>query len=385
MPTVRRKRKISRNRIDGCFTERYHFTTVVKHTISVKHMVNLQREVPKWFANLAEQTKAFGVVKQVPVNDGPFDWALELRPAGGRTTIRVLAKAKQRITPREFLAFADRLLQTPTKDPIIICGPAISSRVAELCREKGVGYLDTAGNCHIHITGLLIHVEGKPTQPQDRRRSVDPFATKSSRIARVLLSDVRRGWQVQELARKAEVSLGLTSRIKHAFLDEAFVELRDGLLFVSDPQSLLIAWRSAYKPPRRMSFYVMDKSETVESRIAAWSAERGIRYAATAYSGAWRLAPMVRHNTCTIYVEARDDAELAPLIAELDAKKVDSGANLSIWLPHDRFTFYDTKLTQGLVLASPLQIYLDLTQLSGRGEEAAEEIFESELQPKWQA
>jgi len=45
-------------------------------------------------------------------------------------------------------AFVDRLPQTAPQETPVVCSPTISSRVAELCRHKGVGYLDAAGNCH---------------------------------------------------------------------------------------------------------------------------------------------------------------------------------------------------------------------------------------------
>jgi hypothetical protein len=157
------------------------------------------------------------------------------------------------------------------------------------------------------------------------------------------------------------------------------------LLFVREPGALLKAWQNAYKLPKHHSFYVMDKTENVERRIATWATGHGIRYALTAYSGAWRLAPMVRQSMSTVYVEARDQGVLEPLIAELGAKKVDSGANLSIWVPHDQYTFRDAKPVKGLNTVSALQLYLDLAQLPGRGKEAADEVFEKELQPKWQA
>jgi len=348
-------------------------------------MAEVKKAIPEWFTSLARRTGAFCVIDRQRSTNAGFDWAFELRLTEGETPIEVLVEAKQRVTPREFLGFVNQLDRTGRKGTLVLCSPTISPRIAELCRETGIGYLDAAGNCHVQVPGLFIHIEGQPNPYRSRRKAVDPFAMKSSRIARVLLSDVKRGWQVQELAREADMSLGLTSRIKRALLDEAFVELRDGLLFVREPEPLLDAWRNAYQLPERQSFYVMDKNQNVESRIAAWSADCGVRYALTAYSGAWRLAPMVRHNMSTIYVEALEQTDLAPLIAEVGATAVDSGANLSIWLPHDEYTFYGAQLTKGLTLVSALQMYLDLSQLPGRGEEAAQEIFEKELQPKWQS
>lgn len=374
--------------VDYNFTGTYTFTTVVKLPKSVKTMTSLEHEIPEWFARLAGRTAAFRVARQTQLADDgseKFGWRFELQPTGARTTIKVLIEAKQRLTPREFLSFVHRCSPAASKETLVVCSPTISPRVAELCRDQGVGYLDAAGNCHVHAPGLFIHIEGQSNPHRTRRKAIDPFATKSSRIARLLLSDVRRGWQVQELAGEAEVSLGLASRVKTALLDEAFVELRRGLLFVREPQALLRAWRNAYKLPERQAFYVMDKTENVERRIGNWATEHGLRYALTAFSGAWRLAPMVRHGMSTVYVAARNQAVVAGLIAELDAKQVDSGANLSIWLPHDPFTFHGARPIKGLTTVSALQLYLDLGQLSGRGKEAADEVLEKELQPKWQA
>ena len=346
-------------------------------------MTDLTHEIPRWFAGLAKRTGAFGIVDRRRSTGSKFSWAFELQPAKGRTAFKLLVEAKQRLTPQEFLAWERCIPPSAKKEKTVICSPTISPRVADLCLDRGIGYLDAAGNCHIQAPGLFLHIEGQPNPHRSRRKAANPFATKSSRIARVLLTDVRRGWQVQELAREADVSLGLTSRIKEALVNEAFVELREGLLFVREPASLLQAWRNAYSLPERQSFYVMDKSENIEHRIAAWSVEHGVPYALTAYSGAWRLAPMVRHALSTVYVEVRDDSDLARLITELGAKRVDSGANLSIWLPQDRYIFYGAAPIKGLNVVSALQLYLDLTQLSGRGEEAAGEIFERELKSKW--
>ena len=155
-------------------------------------MANLTHEIPNWFASLAKRTGAFGIVNRAQLTNEQFDWAIELQPAGGKTAINILVEAKQRLTPQEFLAFVDRLSQTAPKETLVVCSPTISSRVAELCRHKGVGYLDAAGNCHIQAPGLFVHIEGQPNAHRCRRKAVDPFATKSSRIARVLLSDMLR-------------------------------------------------------------------------------------------------------------------------------------------------------------------------------------------------
>ena len=54
------------------------------------------------------------------------------------------------------------------------------------------------------------------------------FAPKSSRIARVLLGSPATLWQVQALAKEAQISIGLASRIKDALLYQKFLEPVNG-------------------------------------------------------------------------------------------------------------------------------------------------------------
>lgn len=233
--------------------------------------------------------------------------------------------------------------------------------------------------------GLFIHVEGKGNLHPDTRPAGDPFATKSSRIVRLLLSEPHRGWQVQELARQADVSLGLVARVKQTLVEQALAEVRDRRVYARDPEDLLAAWSRAYQAPaERLSYYVMDKPADVERRIRDWCASHNARYALTHFSGAWRVAPMVRYNHATLYVDVPPRDGLQPLVEDIGAKLVETGSNLSLWIPHDEFVFHGARVIEGLQVASPLQLYLDLANTPGRGAEASQEILEREIRPTWQ-
>jgi hypothetical protein len=45
--------------------------------------------------------------------------------------------------------------------------------------------------------------------------------------------------------------------------------------------------------------------------------------------------------------------------------------------------FFGTRELAGAPVVSPIQIYLDLMQLKGRGEEAATAILEEVIKPLW--
>ena len=62
---------------------------------------------------------------------------------------------------------------------------------------------------------------------------------------------------------------------------------------------------------------------------------------------------------------------------------MDSGANLVLVVPEDPFVLYQSRRINGIDVASPLQLYLDLRKQPGRGEEAAQEILKREIMPTW--
>ena len=333
-----------------------------------------------WLFDLGEQTGAFRV--QQHEGDQDCDWKLQIQSAAGGRSVPIRIEAKGRITPLEFLGIRQRFEQLASKEAVVVCSPFISPRVTEMCRENGFGYLDSAGNCHLEAPGLFLHIEGRKVN-RPPRSAPDPFAPKSSRIIRVLLNDSQRGWQVQELAKEAAVSLGLASRVKRVLEEQAYVETRDGLVYARSPVPLLKEWKHRYEAPERRPMYVMDQPGQICSQIAAWAKACDGQYALTGFSGAWQTAPMVRHNVLMVYVHSSKRLASDELVDRLHAKRVESGANLLLWIPQDKYVFYRTRTFEAGVVVSPLQLYLDLSILAGRGEEAAEEVFQKDLLPTW--
>ena len=100
-------------------------------------------------------------------------------------------------------------------------GPA-GRRVCEVAR---VGYIDAAGNARIDAPGLFIHVEGRPNPHTDRGRPTSVFATKSSRVTRLMLLDPARWWQQQELAEQTGLGSGFVSRIVGRLGEDGLIEI----------------------------------------------------------------------------------------------------------------------------------------------------------------
>lgn len=103
-------------------------------------------------------------------------------------------------------------------DRILLVGPRVTERSAEIFRTLGINYIDPSGNAFITFDGVHIDVRGRrpnpdaPVEsavPRMTRGGVNLFSTKRSQVIFALLT-----WEdllvrpVRELARTAGVSLG---------------------------------------------------------------------------------------------------------------------------------------------------------------------------------
>lgn len=186
--------------------------------------------VAEWVRRLAEETAAFEIVNAVEkkakrTNQRKVEWeqviTISVKPDHRR--VDLLVQTRQHLLPNTVLGIFQKLNADRPDGTPLLCTPYISPRVAEMCREQNVGYLDGVGNCWIAAPGLFVHVAGRSNRPTVSK-AVDPFSRKSSRIVRTLLTHPQQGWQVQQLAQQADVSLGLVSKAKTALVEDAYLE-----------------------------------------------------------------------------------------------------------------------------------------------------------------
>jgi hypothetical protein len=351
-----------------------------------------QTEWRAWLRDLAEETDAFtlseaqaGSRVAVDAHRAGADAVVTLRAKQNKGTIKCAVVARSRLNPREAMAAISAWQAVNPDGALLLCCPYISPRVAEICRTAGVNCLDKAGNCRIVAGGLHLEIAGHPNPVPDSRPLANPFSPKGSGIVRVLLEHPDRSWQVQELGREAGVSLGLVSKAKQALVDEGFVRMDAGRVQLQDPEGLLRAWRAAYRPDvEPLGLYVMDDLPKVERALADRCDGADVKYALAGFSAAWLLAPMVRVQRTTMLIEGSVEAvQTRELITAIGAKHVDSGANLTLWFTRNPSMFYGGRTIEGRPVTSPIQTYLDCVGKAGRGEEAAQAVFEQLIQPSF--
>ena len=344
----------------------------------------------EWVRRLAEETTAFEIVNAVEEKATRadqrkvrWDQVITLSVKPDQRQVDLFVQTRQHLLPNTVLGLFQKLKGDRPESAILLCAPYISPRAAEMCREQSVSYLDGVGNCWIVAPGLFVHIAGRPNRPTVSK-AVDPFSRKSSRIVRALLTHPQKGWQVQQLAQQADVSLGLVSKAKTALVEDAYLEERDRLLFVRDGVKLLQGWSAEYRPQvKRVQLFAIPRPNEIEKRLAEWCRTNKATNALTQLAAAWRYSPMVRYDKSVAYIDRTLETEnkLKALLEHLDARDVETGANCILWITDDPAVFTDSKEFDGVKVVSPLQLYLDLMALSGRGKDAAEEVFERELRP----
>jgi hypothetical protein len=359
---------------------------VVKGVISVKYSVGVESRAERALRGILADLGGFEVHVRQP-SRSRHDLVVEADSS--QQNLRFAIEAKRRITPQTAFELCQRLRATPAGLVPAMYAPAISPRVAEIARQHGVGFFDDAGNCWLHSEDqrLLIDRRGMKSERREEPGPADLFSPRSSRIVRALLAHPERGWRLSELAIHPDVavSMGLASKIKRTLLEQGYAVERARLLYLRDPAGLLESWARRYSgPTAQVSLYFRGDTQEARDAVLRWCLAHRLECAAAGFSAAWQLAPEVRHNVATVYLEERAfESELAAgLTADGLGKKVDSGANLQLWRPYDRSVFAGSEKSNEAALpaTSALQTYLDLKWLRGRGEDAAAAIYERLLE-----
>lgn len=309
---------------------------------------------------------------------------LGLEVTVGRERWEILVESTGNGEPRMVRGAVQRLQAHLAGSPRrygVLAAPYLGPRSEAICRQAGVGSLDLAGNCRLAFGPVFIERRGFPQPKAERRPLRTLFAPKASRVLRLLLAEPQRAWPVQAMAREAQVSLGLASKVKQRLLDLEYAREERGGLRPTRPEDLLREWAAnySYRKSAALDCYAPGDPPELEQALSAYCRKGGGGWAFTLFSGAARVAPFTRYARGCAYVEG-DPSRVA---GELGWRPVPSGANFTILNPFDAGLLYGAAAVNGDMVVSDVQLYLDLAGHQGRGEEAAEFILEQRIRPRW--
>ena len=221
------------------------------------------------------------------------------------------------------------------------------------------------------------HLEGKA--------NINLFSGKAEDILRVLLVKYPKTWTLREICKEAKVSLRWASVVSRALINER-VALRDssrGGLKVMAPVDLLRRWanyRNFAANTRFLDYYMAD--DDISILFTRFKNKQGPDYAFTCLAGAVLSAPFVRPMSAHIYVKDEKDAKYWANTVGL--KPIEKGGNVKFAIAGASDVFYGSYLIHDTRVVSDVQLYVDLLNYPGRGEEAAGEIMKK-IEAKWKS
>jgi len=322
---------------------------------------------------------------------------VELEPSFGdiRPDIRITLKVKDDVKyiigevknsgePRYARQAVNQLLRFFESKPDtygVFVAPYISPRAEAICSEAGIGTIDLAGNCNISFSTIYIRKGGNPNPFTRKQYLRSLYTPKAERVLRVLLNTGPNEWKTEEMAEEADVSLGLVANVKKLLVGQEWMDSKTVGFSLMEPMALLADWVNNYKIRRNqtLNYYSMLSPAEVEYRIGEFCKEREIPYGLTGFSGSSRYAPAVRYQRTMAYILGDIDS----LVELLGIKSVESGFNLTLLMPYDEGVLYGLQEFDSDKVVSPIQTYLDLKNLIGRGDEAADVLYEQVIRKLW--
>ena len=319
--------------------------------------------------------------------DRGHDAQIDLHIAG--KSFAVLIEAKKAVYPRDVREVLWRFrevghnrpkAQSGDKAVSVLVAESISPGAKELLRDAHVGYYDSGGSLFLPAPGVYLYIDKPP--PKILSKSVRfLFSGRRAQVLHTLLMRHQDWFGGKELAEQALVSPATASQV----LTE--LERFDWLVsrgqgpskerHLREPATLLDAWvkqLASIRPPAPRRYYVPSmKADTLLEYVGQAFATHEVGYAVSYEAAAQRYAPFLS-SVSQVRARLLVNAAAEVAIGALGARVVNEGANLSIIEAKSPGELLFREQVDGIWLASPIQVYLDLLRGEGRAKEMAEHL-----------
>jgi IclR helix-turn-helix domain len=258
------------------------------------------------------------------------------------------------------------LAQRPEVEAVIV--DHLPSGLIHAAEESGIGVLDVHGYGRLVANGLVYVAAPPPASPARKRSATSPFAPKASRVVRALLAvDPGRHWRVSELAGLVEVDVGNAHRILASLVEMGLVERDEEAYLVVDPGSLLDAWAESQRP---VSERVSIASEHLVSDLLELVAAASGEAVASGEFATELYAPHLPGGVAALHCFSSRAVEAVQRAGPALRFVPGGQGRIAVDLADPGVAQFGS-LLQGLPVAHPVQVYVDLFRSRGRGREAA--------------
>lgn len=267
----------------------------------------------------------------------------------------------------------------------ILVARSISEGAREILKNAGVGYHDLGGSLFLPIPGAYFLIERPPFKGGARVKG-SIFQGQKARVVQEVIAEAGQWLGVTSLAERTEVSPATVSETLSEMERRDWLETEGAgptkVRRLIRRDAVLDEWArqiSTQKPPKMRRYYVRsDDHDTLARRLGEACRETGAAYAVTAEAAAQAYAPYL---TSLSQVKCRIEPGRVQhrVLAALDARPVTEGWNLGVIETRARGDITVGERLEGIAVAPPVQVYLDLLQGSGRAKEMAEHLRSERL------
>ena len=268
--------------------------------------------------------------------------------------------------------------------PMIIAR-SVSEGARSFLRDEHVAYYDLSGSLYIGVGDTFVLID-KPKSKRIRRKDVNIFKGTRAQVLQALIARQSEWVTGTEIAEDAGVS---PATVSQTLKD---LERRDWLQVKGEgpakrrrliqPDDLLDAWRDIIlvEPANRQSRYYVPrmKPEDMVHKIQSEHDHNDYDLEFTGQFAAQSYAPFLS-NVSNLAVRVTDKRSREWLLSVLGAREVSEGANLTVIDAKSKQLSRGVSDDDERLLASPLQVYLDLLEDHGRSKEMAEHLRSQKL------
>jgi len=319
--------------------------------------------------------------------DRGYDARIDLHIGG--ESVSLLIEAKRAVYPRDvreiiwqirrYMDHAPSQRANEQRLPLIVA-ESISPGAKELLRKEQVGYFDSGGSLFVPARGAYVYIE-KPPPKQLAKALRSLFSGRRTQVLHALLVRPRTWVSVKELAEQSQASPATVSQVMAELERLDWLETKgqgpSKERLLREPGALLDAWSKQLalgRSPALRRYYVPAvKPADLSGRMDRVFEQYQAAYAITHEAAAQRYAPFLS-SVSQVRCRLLPGRPAEEALGALHAQVVTEGANLAIIEVKSSGELLFREKVDGVWLASPVQVYLDLVRSEGRAKEMADHL-----------
>ena len=330
-------------------------------------------------ALLEDRLPSWWRLRLIAGSDKQIDALLEISDASGSPTTLII-EAKRVIQGQDVSRLREKFDVLASQFPRgqgLVVARYLSPPVRGKLTEAGLSYVDATGNMRVDVDNPRLFISDRGSDRDPWRGRGRPRGTlKGEPAAKIVraISDFTGTWTVRELVGASEASTGATYRVVEFLESEGLVRRDDrGRISFPDWIQVLRRWSHDYgfMPTNQVTRWIAPRGiPAFMERIA--SSEESERYAVSGSLAAAEWAPYAPARLALIYV-----ADPTKLSTQWDLRPADVGTNVMLAQPEYEVVF-ERSVTNadGVNVAAPSQVVVDLMTGPGRNPSEAEELLE---------